>query len=102
MTKVLLEPNRQKFPRPLDERKLALLKAQEIRNKMFNLVVKIISWETGSPNSLVVKAENKISPAEWTQYKKHQMQIPTTESIEKVKSKINQTYTSISENGGFE
>lgn len=91
-----------KKPKTLDERKLALLKAQQVRDKMFDLVVKIISWETGSLNSFVVKAKNKISAVEWSQYKKYQLDIPTTASIDKVKKKLNTTYQSIIENGGFE
>lgn len=84
-----------------DERKLALLKAQEARDKVFKLMVKIISWETDSFNSIAVKSLNKITKGEWSIYKKHTMEVPTSQSIDKIKDKIAQTYKNIKENGGF-
>ena len=86
----------------LDERKLAVLKAQQARDKAFKLVVKIISWETGSLNSLVVKALDKITNQEWLTYKKHTLSISTQENLEKVKRKLAQSYKDIKENNGFE
>lgn len=85
----------------LDERKLAILKAQEARDKVFKLMVKIISWETDSLNSLAVKSLNKITASEWLNYKKHALGVPTSESIDKIKEKITQTYKNIKANGGF-
>lgn len=84
-----------------EERKLAALKAQEARDKTFKLIVKIISWETGSLDSVVVKSVNKITREEWSNYKKHILGVPTSESIEKVKEKLAQTYKNIKENEGF-
>ena len=88
-------------PRNKDVRELAILKAQEARNNVFKLVVKIISWETGSLDSMVVKSLNKITNQEWSNYKKHALGISTAESIEKVKGKIAKTYQDIKANGGF-
>ncbi|MBI2601059.1 hypothetical protein HYW42_03835 [Candidatus Daviesbacteria bacterium] len=85
-----------------DERKLAVLKAQEAREKVFKLVVKIISWETGSQDSIVVRAANRITSQEWLRYKKHQIGISGTGNIEKVKNRLAQTFQSIKNNGGFE
>lgn len=85
-----------------EERKLAVLKAQEARDKVFKLVVKIISWETGSLNSLVVKSSDKITSKEWSTYKKHTLAVASSENIERVKQKLIQTFKDIKENGGFE
>lgn len=84
-----------------DDRELAILKAQEAKNKLFKLIVKIISWETGSIDSVVVRSLNKITNEEWSSYKKHTLKIPTSVSTEKVKEKILQTYKNIKENNGF-
>lgn len=84
-----------------DERKLAILKAQEARDKIFKLVVKIISWETGSLNSMAVKSLNKITEAEWSNYKKYTLEISTSDNVDKVKEKLIQTYKDINRNGGF-
>lgn len=84
-----------------EEKKLITLKAQEARDKSFKLVVKIISWETGSMDSNAIKTENKISPVEWATYKRHLLTISKSESVEKVKEKLSQAYKSIKEHGGF-
>lgn len=84
-----------------DERKLAVLEAQKIKEQAFKLVVKIISWESGSLGSTVVQSTNKITPAEWSQYKKQRMSIATAENRDKAKEKLTQTYNSIKANGGF-
>ncbi|MBI2196916.1 hypothetical protein HYU45_04900 [Candidatus Daviesbacteria bacterium] len=84
-----------------DERKLALLKAQAAKDKLFKLVVKIISWESGSLDSVVVKSLNKITEAEWLNYRKYTMNISTSQSLEKVKEKLTQTYKNIQSHGGF-
>ncbi|MBI2017618.1 hypothetical protein HYS92_01060 [Candidatus Daviesbacteria bacterium] len=89
-----------KLGKPLDEKKLALLKAQEARDKMFKLVVKIISWETDSLNSIVVKSLDRISPTEWSNYKKYTLGI-SVQSVDKVKQKLAETYKNIKSHGGF-
>lgn len=85
-----------------DERKIAALKAQQAKEKTFKLVVKIISWESGSLDSLVVRAANKITLSEWLQYKKQRMDISTPETRDRAKDKLAQTYNAIKSNGGFE
>ncbi len=84
-----------------DEKRLALLKVQEVRDKLFKLIAKVISWETGALDSIAVKSLNKITKQEWLTYKKHILGITTSESIEKVKEKLNQTYKDIKKNNGF-
>lgn len=91
----------QAFPNK-DERKLAALEAQKAKEKMFKLVVKIISWESGSLESNVIQTVDKITPAEWLKYKKHRLGIPTTLDKEKAKEKLDETYNAIKTNGGFE
>lgn len=85
-----------------DERKLAALEAQKAKERIFKLVVKIISWESGALDSVVIQAANKITPEEWLQYKKHRTGIPTNLDGVEVKKKLAQTYNSIKANGGFE
>ena len=85
-----------------EERDLLILKAQQERDRMFKLVVKIISWETDSLNSIVVRSLNKITNKEWNNYKKHALAIPTTLSMERVKEKLEQTFKDIKQHGGFE
>ncbi|MDP3758747.1 MAG: hypothetical protein Q8Q86_03435 [Candidatus Daviesbacteria bacterium] len=84
-----------------DERKLAILKAQAAKDKLFKLVVKIISWESDSLDSVVVKSLNKITEAEWLNYRKYTLNISTSQSLEKVKEKLTQTYKNIRSHGGF-
>lgn len=84
-----------------DERKLAILKAQAAKDKLFKLVVKIISWESDSLDSVVVKSLNKITEAEWLNYRKYTLNISTSQSLEKVKEKLTQTYKNIRAHGGF-
>lgn len=84
-----------------DDRKLALLKAQAAKDKLFKLVVKIISWESGSLDSVVVKSLNKVTEAEWLNYRRYTLKIATSQSIEKVKEKLAQTYKNIQTHGGF-
>lgn len=85
-----------------DERKLAALENQKVKEKMFKLVVKIISWESGSLESVAIKSVNKITPNEWLQYKKHRTNISAALDKKKVKDNLVQTYNSIRSNGGFE
>lgn len=87
--------------RTKDERDVALLKAQEAREKIFKLVVKIISWESGSLDSVVVKSLNKITGQEWLNYKKYTLGIPTSADIQKVKEKLAKTYQNIKDQDGF-
>lgn len=83
-----------------EERKLVTLKAQEARDKIFKLVVKIIRWETESTNSSS-NAMEKITSQEWAKYKQHLLSISTSESTQKVKDKLTQTYNAIKEHHGF-
>lgn len=91
----------QQNPNIQAERKLAALKAQAVKEQAFKLVVKIISWESGSLESLVIKSANKITPDEWLQYKEYRMNLSTTPDKEKVRDNLIQTYNSIKANGGF-
>ncbi|OGE44508.1 hypothetical protein A3B45_05155 [Candidatus Daviesbacteria bacterium RIFCSPLOWO2_01_FULL_39_12] len=84
-----------------EERDLAVLKAQKVKELAFKLVVKIISWESGASESMVVKSSDKITPEEWLRYKKHRMNIPTTLDKKKVADNLTRTYNSIKANGGF-
>lgn len=93
---------KQQIPISKEARKLAILEAQKAKEKMYKLLVKIISWESGSLESVVIQAGNKITPTEWLQYKKHRMGISTTLSEEETENKLVHTYKSIKENGGFE
>jgi len=83
-----------------EERKLVTLKAQEARDRVFKLVVKIIRWETESSHSANNTIE-KITSQEWAKYKQHLLNISTSESTQKVKDKLTQTYNAIKEHGGF-
>lgn len=85
-----------------EEKNLALLEIQKIKEKAFKLRVKIISWESGSLGSQAVSLANKITPAEWTEYKKHRKGVFSVIDEGKVKSDLEKTYTSIKINGGFE
>lgn len=96
------KPKQQTVQMTKEERKLAVLEAQKAKEKIFKLVVKIISWESGAFDSVVVQAADKITPEEWLEYKKHRQNIPTTMDEEKVKNKMIQTFNSIKANGGFE
>lgn len=96
------KPTKQNSIPTKEERKLLVLKAQQAKEKVFKLIVKIISWETGSLDSVVIRSADKITPKEWAEYKKHQLQIPTSNSAEKVKIKLAKTFKLISENNGFE
>lgn len=84
-----------------EEKKLAILKAQQAREKIFKLVVKIISWETASMDSIVIRSGDKITSQEWAKYRNHLLDISKTEGIDKVKSKLAASYQAIKENSGF-
>lgn len=84
-----------------NERELAMIKAQAARDKVYKLMIKIISWESGSLDSYVVKSLNKITSQEWLNYKKNTLRVSTNDSIEKVKARLTKTYKNIKEHGGF-
>lgn len=83
------------------ERDLAMAEAQRVKEIAFKLVVKIISWENGSSSSNVVQSVNKITPEEWAEYKRQRMSIATADNRDKAKEKLEQTFQSIKEHGGF-
>ena len=85
-----------------EERKLALIENQKVKEKAFKLSVKIISWESGSLGSTVVQSVDRISPKEWEQYKRTRSTVIAAIDRNKVKSDLEKTYNSIKENGGFE
>ena len=93
--------NQQQSSKLKEERKLAVLKAQKTREVAFKLVVKIISWESGSWDSAVIQSDNKITSEEWLEYQKQRMGIATIDNRDKAKEKLAQTYSSIKANGGF-
>ncbi|OGE64520.1 hypothetical protein A3J13_00870 [Candidatus Daviesbacteria bacterium RIFCSPLOWO2_02_FULL_36_8] len=84
-----------------NERELAMIKAQEARDKVYKLMIKIISWESGALDSYVVKSLNKITNKEWSSYKKNTLAVSTNDSLEKVKARLAKTYKNIKEHGGF-
>lgn len=84
-----------------EERKLAALQAQKVKEQAFKLVVKIISWESGSMDSIVIKSDNKITQDEWLKYRKQRMSIATEDTKYKAVEKLTQTYKLIKANGGF-
>lgn len=84
-----------------EEKRLAALKMQDEKNKRFKLVAKIISWETISKDSASVTTLEKVTEVEWSTYRKHILEIATSEKEEKVKQKLNQTFESIKSNKGF-
>ena len=90
-----------KYPPALDERKLAVLKAQQAKEKVFKLVVKIISWETASLDSIAMRSLDKISKQEWDTYKKYFANISKAEGPAKIKEKLTQSYNAIKEQKGF-
>lgn len=96
------KPKKQTAPMTKDERNLALLETKKVREKAFKLLVKIISWESGSFASPVVSSGNKITPEEWAEYKKHRKGVFPVFEKDKIKSDLEKTYNSIKINGGFE
>lgn len=85
-----------------EELKEKALATQAANDKIHKLVVKIISWNNGLPDSIAVKTNNKISNEEWSKYKTHLLNISKIDSVEKVKNKIQDIYSSIKSKGGFE
>lgn len=84
-----------------EERKLISLKAKAAREKIYQLVVKIISWETGADDSTAIQSANKISGQEWTDYKNHLINISKSDSLEQIQGKLSQTFKDIKKHGGF-
>jgi hypothetical protein len=85
-----------------DERKLALIEIQKIREKTFKLLVKILSWESGAMGSIVVSTADRITTKEWTEYKGHRTKVLAAYDNDKVKLDFEKTFNSIKANGGFE
>lgn len=83
-----------------DERKAAVLKAQEANRKIFKLVVKVIRWETESPDTSDRNID-KITHDEWKKYTKHLVGIYQPENQGRAKDKLKKTYDIIKDNGGF-
>lgn len=101
MTKTNLQSDRTDLILGREEKRLAALKIQAERDKRFKLVAKIISWETGSMDSIAVKTLDRITNSEWSIYKDHILAIATVETVEKVKEKLDQTFENIKKNGGL-
>lgn len=85
-----------------EERELAISKAHEASEKIFKLVVKIISWETGPLDGAAIKKTDKITPDEWQRYRQHLLTISKSESVERVKGKLKKVYEAIKEHSGFQ
>ncbi len=84
-----------------EEQRLANLQIQEVKEKIFKLVVKIICWESGSSTSQVVQANNKITKEEWEKYKTHRMKAFNEAEKDKVKAELVESYNNIKAHGGF-
>lgn len=85
-----------------EEKKIQAQENHEENERIHALVVKIISWRSGLLDGAIIQEQNKITPKEWDEYKKHLLRISKVESPEKVKEKINNTYEAIKKRGGFE
>lgn len=101
MTKTNSQPDKINLVLNREEKRIATLKIQAERDKRFKLVAKIISWESGAEGSIAVTTQNKVTDAEWSEYKKYIQTITTSDSVEKVKQKIDLTFENIKKNGGF-
>lgn len=99
MTNINSKPD---FSSEKEKRNLAALKVQKAKEKIFKLIVKIISWESGSLGSPVVQSINKISSGEWILYKKHRLSVFAAIDKEKAKKELAETFNSIKTHGGFE
>lgn len=84
-----------------EERKEAVLKSQAANEKIFKLVVKIISWKSGPMEGATIKKTDKVTPDEWQRYRTHILRISKTESEKRVREKLDDTYKAIKANGGF-
>ncbi len=85
-----------------EEQKVKALEAIKAKERIFNLVVKIISWKTESKDSSSMQTQNKITAEEWQRYKKHLLDISKTEGVEVVKGKLKEVYLAIKKHNGFE
>ncbi len=85
-----------------EDKKQAALENHEENERIHALVVKIISWRSGILDGAIIQKNNKVTPKEWEEYKKHLLRISKVESPERVKEKLNDTYESIKKRGGFE
>ena len=94
--------NKLKAPMTKEERKLSLIENQKVKEKTFKLLVKIISWESGSLGSIAVSSVNKVTAEEWTWYKKHRADVFAAFDKEKAKNDLEKTFNLIKANGGFE
>lgn len=101
MTKTNLQSDKTDQILNREEKRLAALKVQAERDKRFKLVAKIISWETGSMDSIAVKSLDRITDSEWSIYREHILGIATAETVEKVKQKLDQTFEDIKKNDGL-
>src|SRR5437588_102796 len=79
-----------------EEQKKAALEHQKANELIHQLVVKIISWKSGSSQV------NKITTREWTNYRQHILRISKTESPDRVKGKLEATKEAIQNHGGFD
>ncbi len=84
-----------------EEQKLAILENQRLHELTHQLVVKIIIWKSGKLDSTSITKSNKVTPQEWNKYQNHMLNISKTESVERVKDKLNQTKQDIRDHGGF-
>lgn len=71
------------------------------RESWHKLVVKIITWKDGSSQS-TVRANYRITAAEWKTYSEHVIKNNTSRSEEKISSSLKETREIIYKNGGFE
>lgn len=82
---------------PVDKKRLAAQQHQKAQEALHHLVVKIINWKTGTPTN----KSDKITPSEWTKYKKHVHMVYQSESPAKIKERIQSTQQLIQKNHGF-
>jgi hypothetical protein len=84
-----------------EEQKTKALEAHVIKEEIFSLVTKIISWKTQARDSIFLQSMDRITPDEWQRYKKHLLSISKSESVEVVKGKLKAIYNLIQSNDGF-
>ncbi len=85
-----------------EEKKLHQEENHKANERMLNLVVKIISWNSGLMEGAAITSSNKITQDEWKRYKKHLFEISKVDNQDKIKQKIDKIYEAIKANGGFE
>lgn len=84
-----------------EEKKAIAQENHEQNEKIHQLVVKIISWRSGILDGAVIQRDNKVTPKEWDDYKKHLIRISKVDTPERVKEKLTDTFESIKKHGGF-